>query len=64
MHETVDITVQIPRETWAIIQRYTRELQGQARDQGMENVVFDPYLHASMMLEQAVDLEEEQRKRR
>ena len=64
MRERVDITIQIPRTTWETIQRYTLELQGLARDQGTADALFDPYLHAAMMLEQAVDIEESHRKRR
>lgn len=64
MHDRVEITISIPRETWETIQRYTRELQGRAREQGMVDASFDPLVHAAMLLEQAVDMEGEQRKRR
>jgi hypothetical protein len=64
MRERVEITIQIPRATWETIQRYTLELQGLARDQGAADALFDPYLHAAMILEQAVDIEESHRKRR
>ena len=64
MSEYIAITIRIPRETWETIQRQTLELQGRAREQGMEDVVFDSYVHAAMLLQQAVDMEEAQRKRR
>ena len=64
MPELVAITIQIPRETWEIIQRLTLELQGRAREQGMADAVFDSYVHAAMLLEQAVDMQEAQQKRR
>ena len=61
---TVQITVRIPQETWETIQRLTRELQARARAQGMLDASFDPLVHAAMLLEQAVDMAEEQEKRR
>ena len=64
MPEYVTITIKIPRKTWAIIQRSTAELQGRAREQGMADAVFDSHVHAAMLLEQAVDMQEEQQKRR
>lgn len=64
MRELVAITIQIPRETWEIIQRLTLELQGRAREQGMADAVFDSYVHAATLLEQAVDMQEAQQKRR
>lgn len=64
MRELVDITIRIPRETWEAIQRYTLELQGRAREQGNPDAVFDPSVHAAMLLEQLVDIEEAHRRRR
>ena len=64
MPEYIAITIRIPRETWETIQRQTLELQGRAREQGMADVVFDSHAHAAMLLQQAVDMEEAQRKRR
>ena len=64
MPEYATITIRIPRETWETIQRFTRDLQGRARDQGMADASFDPLVHAAMLLEQAVDMEQEQQKRR
>jgi hypothetical protein len=63
LRERVAIIIQIPRATWEAIQRHTLALQARARDQGITDAVFDPYVHAAMMLEQAVDLEEAHRKR-
>ena len=64
MPEYVAITIKIPRKTWEIIQRCTAELQGRAREQGMADAVFDSHVHAAMLLEQAVDMQEAQQKRR
>jgi len=64
MPEYVAITIRIPRKTWETIQRSTLELQGRAREEGMADVMFDPYVHAATLLEQAVDMQEAQRKRR
>lgn len=64
MSDRVEITISIPRATWEIIQRYTLELQGRAREQGMVDASFDPLVHAAILLEQAVDMAEEQQKRR
>jgi hypothetical protein len=64
MPEYVAITIRIPRQTWETIQRSTLELQGRAREQGMADVVFDAHVHAAMLLEQAVDMQEAQRRRR
>lgn len=61
---TVQITISIPHETWETIQRMTRELQTRARAQGMVDASFDPLVHAAMLLEQAVDMAQEQEKRR
>jgi hypothetical protein len=62
LRERVAIIIQIPRATWEAIQRHTLELQARAREQGITEAEFDPYVHAAMMLEQAVDLEEAHRK--
>ena len=62
MPEYVTITIKIPRKTWQIIQRSTVELQVRAREQGMADVVF-AHVHAAMLLEQAVDMQEAQQKR-
>jgi hypothetical protein len=64
MPEYVTITIKIPRKTWEIIQRSTVELQGRAREQGMTDAEFDSHVHAAMLLEQAVDMQEAQQKRR
>jgi hypothetical protein len=64
MPDNMTITIQIPRHTWEAIQRYTHELQERARTQGMDDAVFDPHVHAAMMLEQTVDLEIMHRERR
>jgi hypothetical protein len=63
MPEYVAIIIKIPRKTWEIIQRSTTELQGRAREHGMADVVFDSHVHAAMLLEQAVDMQEAQQKR-
>ncbi len=57
MADTVTITIQIPQHTWEMIQRFTQEMQERARAQGMDDAVFDPLVHAAMMLEQAVDMD-------
>lgn len=62
--DRVEITITIPQFTWETILRDTSELQERARGQGMEDAQFDPLVHAAMLLEQAVDMAEEQRKRR
>jgi hypothetical protein len=64
MTNHISITIQIPSSIWETIQRATRELQARARETGMADAVFDPYLHAAMLLEQAVDRAEAERKRR
>jgi hypothetical protein len=64
MTDLVDITIKIPRATWETIQRYPLELQERARHRGMADALFDPTVHAAMLLEQAVDMEEAARKRR
>ena len=46
-----------------MIQRSTAELQGRAREQGMADAVSDALVHAAMLLEQAVDMQEAQQKR-
>ncbi len=56
MPDAVTITIQIPQHTWETIQRLTEEMQERARRQGMEEAVFDPCVHAAVMLEQAVDM--------
>jgi hypothetical protein len=61
--DRVEITITIPRVTWETILRDTGNLQERARDQGMVDAQFDPLVHAAMLLEQAVDMGEEQRKR-
>lgn len=58
MPEYVSITIRIPRETWETIKRATLELQDRAREQGMTDVVFDSYVHAATLLEQAIDIEQ------
>lgn len=63
MHDFVEVIIKIPRTTWETIQRYTLELQERAHDQGMTDAQFDPSVHAAVLLEQAVDMEEAQRKR-
>jgi hypothetical protein len=63
MADRVEITISIPRETWETLQRFTRELQVRAREQGMVEASFDPLVHAGMLLEQAVDMELEREKR-
>ena len=63
MPEYVTITIKIPRKTWEIIQRSMAELQGRAREQGMADAIFDSHVQAAMLLEQAVDMQEAQRKR-
>lgn len=62
--DRVEITITIPRATWETILRDTHELQGRARDQGMADALFDPLVHAAMLLEQTVDMAQEQRKQR
>jgi hypothetical protein len=62
--DRVEITITIPQATWEIILRDTGQLQERAHDQGMVDALFDPLVHAAMLLEQAVDMAEEQRKRR
>jgi len=64
MSDHMSITIQISRRTWETIQRATQELQARAREDGMTDAVFDPYLHAAILLEQAVDRSEAERKRR
>lgn len=64
MSDRVSITIQISHRTWEIIQRATQELQVRAREDGMTDVIFDPHLHAAILLEQAVDRTEAERKRR
>jgi hypothetical protein len=64
MSEHISITIQISRATWETIQRATQELQSRAREGEMPGAVFDPYLHAAILLEQAVDRAEAERKRR
>jgi hypothetical protein len=64
MHDLVDIRIKIPRATWETIQRSTRELQERARGQGMAAAMFDPSVHAAMLLQQAVDMADAGRKRR
>jgi hypothetical protein len=63
MPEHMTITITILQKTWEIIQRSTAELQGRAREQGMADAVFDAHVHAAMLLEQAVDMQEAQQKR-
>jgi hypothetical protein len=62
MPEYIAITIRIPQETWEAIQRSTSELQARARAQGTEDAVFDAYVQAALLLEQAVDMEEGLRK--
>ncbi len=64
MPEHISITIQIPRATWETIQRATQELQARAREGEMPSAVFDPYVHAAILLEQAVNRIELDRKRR
>jgi hypothetical protein len=64
MSDHISITIQIPRATWETIQRITREMQERAREGGMTDALFDPCLHAAILLEQAVDRSEAERKRR
>jgi hypothetical protein len=64
MSDRVEITISVPRPTWERIQNSTLELQRRAREQGMTDAAFDPLVHAAMLLEQAVDMAEEQQKRR
>ena len=64
MSEHISITIQIPRATWETILRATQELQARAQEVEMPGAVFDPYLHAAILLEQAVNRTEAERKRR